>query len=164
MPLNVSHRLSSSQYSSASDDYGIWALYRYDLLLPFLYANVIQRTRLVVPGSPPGASKLAPFWSYPKSPGDLGPVIATTGTTSSVLARPARWSWLPQWSACAEHPHADIRCDNAAGPACSSFSASFSRLWCVEPVPYSSGGASSTYGVAVLGFRTAARLRAWRAD
>src|SRR5205085_3818190 len=57
------------------------------LLLPFLYANVIQRTQLVVPGSSPGASKLAPLWSYPKSPGDLGAVVATTGTTSSVTAR-----------------------------------------------------------------------------
>src|SRR5438034_973428 len=56
-------------------------------LLPFFYANMLQRTRLVVPGSSPGASKLAPFWSDPKSPGDLGAVIATTGTTPSVPAR-----------------------------------------------------------------------------
>src|SRR2546423_2159180 len=48
---------------------------------------MIRRTQLVVPGSSPGASKLAPLWSYPKSPGDLGAVVATTGTTSSVTAR-----------------------------------------------------------------------------
>src|SRR2546425_2804860 len=56
-------------------------------LLPFLYAEIHPCTRLVVPGSSPGASKPAPLWSYPKSPGDFGAVIATTGTTLSVTAR-----------------------------------------------------------------------------
>ena len=56
-------------------------------LLPFLYAELRLCKRLVVPGSTPGASKLAPCWSYPKSPGDLGAVVATTGTAALVTAR-----------------------------------------------------------------------------
>src|SRR5258708_16911682 len=61
-----------------------------DDLLPFLYAEIHLCTQLVVPGSSPSASGPKPSRSYPKSPGDLGPVIATTGTTSLHLPYKAK--------------------------------------------------------------------------
>ncbi len=76
-------------------------------LLPFLYANVIQHTRLVVPGSSPGACGPKPSRSYPKSPGDLGAVVATTGTTSSVMARPGEGPPVKycDWRSRRDHRH-----------------------------------------------------------
>jgi hypothetical protein len=51
------------------------------LLLHFTYEEVLQRTQFVVPGSSPGATEPKLSRSYPKSPGNFGAVIATTGTT-----------------------------------------------------------------------------------